>query len=272
MQEYEGSYYKDLLNEDIVLSEEEVEDVAIVSAELVSSVSFSLDLLSADEELSNEWLRSAQTLLLTHYLQSKNFSQIETDLLLDFLAYIQLDLSDNECLSLAKTMSYLKETHPSEYTLTFEMDESLPLPAKVSSLLLQSGRIYSENNLWMQRCLHTLVSAINEDKQLQGIFLELSCKNWTSYDWLQLFQSCHEAQLPDSTQKHILHLVQTYGLQPIFVKNILTSDPTNAIAALTDQPNNEQNKSVVDLFREIRETKLINEDLLSHVEKIALNL
>ena len=266
---YDSSYYEDLLSEDVILSEEEVQEVTTVSTELVSSVSFSLDLLSVNEELSNEWLRSAQILLLTYYLQSKNFTQLETDLLLDFLACLQLDLSDKECLSLAKTFHSLVETHPSDFTMTFKLDASLPLPAKLASLLLQSGRIFNENNLWMQRCLHTLASAMTEDKQLQNTFLEITCKNWSSYDWLRLFQRCTAAQLPANTQKHILHLIQTYCLQPVFVKGVLKSDPKNAIVAFTEQIENEQNKSLVELFDEIRETKFISEELLCQVEKIA---
>ena len=271
--DYSSDYYEDVLNEDVISFEkEEIEEIDIVSSDLVSSVSFSLDLMTQDEELSYgnaTWLRSAQTLLLTHYLQSSHFSSYETDIVLDFLAYLQPDLSDKECLLLAKTLNSLTDTHPSDFTTTFKLDESLPLPAKLSSLLLQSGRIYNENNLWMQKCLHMLVSTITEDIQLSKIFLEITCKNWSSYDWLRLFQRCSKANLSASVQKHILYLVQTYCLPPVFVKNLLKSDPSGTVAALEYQVRNELNKSLMELINEIQDTKLVDEDLLRQVEKIA---
>ena len=79
--EYEEKYYERMLREDVELSP----NSETVSEKLHSDIVYSLSLLTTeDKELDNAWLRSAQIVILTRYLQANQFSKFDKESVLDF--------------------------------------------------------------------------------------------------------------------------------------------------------------------------------------------
>ncbi len=156
----------------------------MVNEELISSIVSSLGLLNIDDkELDNAWLRSAQTIIITRYLQVNHFPEFDTETMLDYLAYLQLDLSDKDCLTLAKTMIDLQDVPPIDFTEESSslIHDDTPLVVKMSNILLTGGRVYSERNAWMQRCLHTVISSQTEDQEIPKLFLKITSQYWTIF-------------------------------------------------------------------------------------------
>ncbi len=180
--------YNENIPDDVTFLESEtVEEIDTVTTDIVESVQFSISKIKEGDELSGWWLKAAQTLLLTHYMQSNSFPTAEKDLLFDLLAILQTDLGDTDCLSLADSFSFLVDIRPIDITTTFTVDHSLPLTAKVASLLLQVAKHLKETNLWMQRCLYMYVTAKSDDGMMQKMYLEAFCKDWSGHNFLRFF-------------------------------------------------------------------------------------
>ena len=218
----------------------------------------------SDEELDREWLMSAQVMLLIFYAQQNGFSDLQTDILIEFLAQVQSDLSNEESLSLAKTVSSLGDIHPSAYPIP--LDSNIPLQCKLAGLLIHCGNIYQNTDKWMQRCLLAFLPAVTEDNQLQHIIIEASSTIWSSHDWFQFLNTFNSRQLSTSVLKHIVHFIQTYRIQPEVIEAALAED--NVTNFLKEEVKSEMNKPLCDIMDEMRETELVDEAVLDQVEKI----
>ena len=260
-------YNENIPDDATFLESETVQEIDTVTTDLVESVQFSISKIKDDDELSSWWLKAAQTLLLTHYMQSNSFPTDEKDQLLDSLAVLQTDLGDSDCLSLADTFAYIIDIRPADVLSTFPFFESLPLTAKVASLLLQVARHLKMTNLWMQRCLHMYATAITNDEVLQKMYLEASCKDWSGYNFLRLFDSSR-LQLLDRNHQRAFHLIQTYCVRPKVVMDALDSQPHEVLSVVKTAVENEEHKSVVDIIHEIRASKLVIKTTVDFVEYI----
>lgn len=118
--------------------------------------------------------------------------------MLDYLAYLQLDLSDKDCLTLAKTMIDLQDIPPIDFTEESSslIHDDTSLVVKMSNILLTGGRVYSERNAWMQRCLHTVISSQTEDQEIPKLFLKITSQYWTIFNWFELFQKFVNFSVP----------------------------------------------------------------------------
>ena len=154
-------------------------------------------------------------------------------------------------------------------TVSFVLDDSLPLTAKVASILLCGGRIYKKSNLWQRRCLYTLISSQTRDPKLPQIFFEIICHYWSTFNWLELFQNFVSAGLDVDMQKHIIHLIQTYNLKPTLVKSAVDGPQANIIMTLNNNIENEESKVLAELLHEIRDSSLMDESFLGKVESIS---
>lgn len=250
------------LDSDILSGVEEMDEVTLVSTEMADTVSTMISDMQPDQELDGEWLRAVQTFLLTYYSQKNTLSHLEIDILMDFLAYVQSGLRNEESLYLAKTLCSIGDIHPSHHYF----DENLSLPCKFSSLLLYNGNLHHENSHWMQKCLNFSVSAMIKDEQLQKMVTDAVCGFWSAYDWFCFVQKCDATNISPSTQKHILHLVQTYSIKPDIADEALQS--TSAIQFLNDQVKNEHDKQLSDILYEIKQTSLVDESTLDQVEQV----
>ncbi len=244
-----------------------------VSEKLLSSIALSLSQLNIDDkELDNDWLRSAQTIILIRYLQVNKFSEFDSKILLDFLAYLQLDLNSKDCLTLAKTMIDLKDTLPLDFKKSFDFTLNLlPLVGIVSYNILFHGRkFFRERNVWVQKCLYMFISSQTCDQKIPKQFLQITNECWTIDNWLELFQIFVSSTVPADIQKQVLHLIQTYCLnKPTSVISIVKGSLTNIIPSLTDHIKNEENKELSDLFDELRDSKLLDSEFIKKVMKIA---
>ena len=269
LQEVQSGYDANIPDNATFLKTEVSNEIDTVSAGLVQTVQFSISRIDENEELSGWWLKAAQTLLLTYYLQCSGFSAEEKDLLLDFLAFLQTNLSDWDCYTLADSFSYLVAIPPEDLSSTFTIKDNISLPAKVSSLLIQSAKHLEETSLWMQRCIYTYVMATTADEQIHNMYSEVYCNNWSGYNWLRFFDVSKE-HLSADHHKQALHLIQTYCVKPSIIMNGLEDNPQNTVATVNAAVESDKNKLLVDIFDEIRGRDLVEEDLLSQVESIAI--
>ncbi len=268
VQAVQTRYNENIPDEATFLESETVEEIDTVTTDIVESVQFSISKIKEGDELSGWWLKAAQTLLFTHYMQSNSFPTAEKDLLLDSLAILQTDLGDTDCLSLADSFSYLVDIRPIDITTTFTVDDSLPLTAKVASLLLQVAKHLKETNLWMQRCLYMYVTSKSDDGMMQKMYLEAFCKDWSGHNFLRFFESCKE-RLQDDSHKKTFHLIQTYCVRPKVVMDALDSQPLNVPSVVETAIENEDHQSLVDIIHEIRASKLVSKNILDLVEHVA---
>ena len=243
-----------------------------VTAEVADSVVSSINSQTQefDEwELSGWWLKAAQTLLMTRYIQSENCTDQEEDALLDFLATLQIDLDVHDRFSLASVLTTLVETPSHEIASNFTVDTTLPLTAQMSSLLLQMAtRKEKHTSAWIRQCIKTYIAANPSGDELQKIYSEAILTNWSGSDMLKLFDLCCQHHNID-THKQLLHLTQTYEVRPEVVVYHLENDPENIISKTQGNIDSEGDKSITIVIREIRETKLVEQNLLSHVHTIA---
>ena len=242
----------------------DTEESTLITAAKASRVSLAIIRTKGDEELDTDWLLSAQVLLLAFYAQQNAFSDLQTDILIEFLAHVQSDLSNEESLSLAKTVSSLGDIHPSVYPIP--LDSDTPLQCKLAGLLIHCGNIYQNTNQWMQRCLLAFLPAVTEDDQLQHMVIEASSTIWSSYDWFHFLRALNSRSLSITVQKHIVHFIQTYRIQPEVVEAALAED--NVTNFLKEEVKSEMNKPLCDIMDEMRETELVDEAVLDQVEKI----
>ncbi len=275
VQAVQTRYNENIPDDATFLESETVQEIDTVTSDLVESVQFSItQLYEEGGELSGWWSKAAQTLLLTHYIQSNSFPTAEKDLLLDSLAILQTDLGDTDCLSLADSFSFLVNIRPIDIETTFTVEDSLPLTAKVATLLLQAAKHIKDTNLWMQRCLYTYVTANSDvdNGMMQKMYLEAFCKDWSGHNFLRFFNSCKEL-LPDEIHKKTLHLIKTYCVRPKVVMAALDSQPHNVLSVVKTAIKSEDHQSLVDIIYDIRASKLVKDNFfLNSIETIAVKV
>ena len=245
----------------------------IVNTEVADSVVSSMNSQVEEPsiwELSDWWLKAAQTLLLTRYIQSNSYTAQEEDALLDLLAILQTDLNQHDRFSLASVLTTLVETSSSDIASTYTIDTDLPLTAQLSSLLLQMTKDMKYTSKWMQECLKTYVAAKSSEDTLQIMYSEAFCKNWTGYNWLELFNACSQ-HLDTDTHMHVLHKIQTYGVKPSTVMSALNKNPQTVISKMPSTIT-QQDIGLPDFMDEISATNLIEEALIAHVKNIVERL
>ena len=242
----------------------DTEESTLITAAKASRVSLAIIRTKGDEELDTDWLLSAQVLLLAFYAQQNAFSDLQTDILIEFLAQVLSGLSNEESLSLAKTVSSLGDIHPSAYPIP--LDSDTPLQCKLAGLLIHCGNIYQNTNQWMQRCLLAFLPAVTDDDQLQHMVTEASSTIWSLHDWFHFLRALNSRSLSITVQKNIVHFIQTYRIQPEVVEAALAED--NVTNFLKEEVKSEMNKPSCDIMDEMRETELVDEAVLDQVEKI----
>lgn len=254
-------------NEDSSNDEEEWEESVEITDDIVSSVSSLLKQMDPNGRLDIKWLRAAQTLLFTHYMQLSKCSSLDADRSLDSLAYIQIGLNKIECLSLAKALSSLQVIPLSKYSASH--GANLPVVTKLFSLLFQCISSHPDNSLWMQNCFHVLVSSITEDRKLQKMVLETGLLSWSNKDRLALLQKCYSKQLSAVAQKQIINLIQTYDLSPSFISTTMDSNKDcNVVSEIRKIIDERPRKKLLDILQEIRNTKWVDAATLTKVEKV----
>ncbi len=214
------------------------EETYIVTTDLVNAVSTIIENLGyeTNRPLSNWWLKAAQTLFLTHYMQSNSFSSAEKDQLLDFLAFLQTDLGDDDCLVLAGSLAHLAEIQPINMATKFTFDASLPLTAIMATIFLLQTKSYDGwpsggASLWVQRCLYTYVMANTDDEVMPKIYLKMAGEDWVKEQYMTFFKSCNKL-LPDDDHKKTLHLIQTYRVKSRFAMQALKNSPQTLLSVV----------------------------------------
>ncbi len=278
--------------------EDDDEDDAVVDVETitetVTSVKASIGELMGQSNpvLSDWWLKAAQTILLTSYCKSNSYSAVEEDLLLDMLASLQVDLTDKECLVLADAFVTLVKDDVSiptdmyahldplmagilrallmlnrQQSGSYLADKSLPLTAQLSSILLQISKSVNETHLWVQRCLEIYVGAQTTDDGLRLMYSQISCKNWSGYNWKQLFDACKYFTINDHMK--MLHAIQTsYSIDPTTVIDAALKRNARNVLTLVTSQDSSPSKGFEVILEEIRSTNLLDESMLTRVGEI----
>lgn len=248
----------------------EISKSNIVSTEMVSTVLSIISNMQPNEELDTKWLMAAQTLLLTYISQMCHFSQLEAEILFDHLIDFQSGLSNDESLYLTKTLRSIamEDAHS---TSDYLLKKGLPLACQFSILLLFYGSSELHNSSqWMRKCLSISISTMTQDMQLQKMILEAVNEFWSGYDWLHFLHSC---RLSASSQKYILHLIQTYQIKPKCIESVLNSK-VHVIDSLEAEikKQKKEDKLLTDIMKEIKKTKLVDEVTLGQVRSIIMTI
>ena len=252
--------------------DEEADETETVSdTEVMDHVAAMISEIDPSEELDDEWLNSAQALLIHHFSRRFSSSPFETETLLDHFGHILSRLSIAESLSLTKALSCVRNVNLSDIPLPMALLADLSISCKFSLMLLYSvsHEVHcDDNSQWMQLCFDSFVSAVIEDEQLERMMIETSYALWSKHDCILFMQQCITKRLTSSVQKHILHLAQTYRIEPDEVNAALKAK--DIIRDLNEKIQNEPDKFLVDILYAIKQTGLVEEATLTHVRGIIL--